>query len=160
MPRLAPQEIRTFFVTAVTYGRRAILQSTRNAELFLSVLAEDRARLRYSIHEFVIMPDHVHLILTPAPDTSLEKTMQFIKGGFSFRAKRELGLTNEIWQPSYTEHRIRNGADFEAHRTYIHENPLRRGLVNCLEDFEWSSANPGMARDESPEFPAPQASRA
>ena len=43
------------------------------------------------VHEFVFMPNHVHLLITPAPDVSLEKAMQFIKGGFSYRAGKELG---------------------------------------------------------------------
>jgi putative transposase len=107
LPRIAPQEIRTFFFTTVTHGRKSIFQATRNAELFLAIIADDRSKLRYSVHELVIMPDHVHLILTPAPDKSLEKAIQFIKGGFSFRAKRDLGISREIWQAGYTEHRIR-----------------------------------------------------
>jgi putative transposase len=150
MPRIAPQEIRTFFVTTVTHGRRCIFQTTRNAELFLAVIADDRSKLRYAVHELVLMPDHVHLILTPAPDTSLEKAIQFIKGGFSFRAKRDLGASREIWQAGYTEHRIRDSEDFQTHREYIHSNPVHRGLVSCPEEFVWSSASGKLSLDERP----------
>jgi putative transposase len=150
MPRIAPQETRTFFVTTVTHGRKATFQATRNAELFLAVIGDDRTKLRYAVHELVLMPDHVHLILTPAPETSLEKAVQFIKGGFSFRAKRDLGVSREIWQAGYTEHRIRDGADFQTHREYIHSNPVRRGLVSRPEEFVWSSANEKLSLDECP----------
>src|SRR6266540_1217419 len=94
---LAPQSIRTFFVTFSTAGRRSIFQSDQFATLLLSVLGDNRLKRRFELHEFVIMPDHVHLLITPAPDVSLEKAVQYIKGGFSFRAKRELGSAMEIW---------------------------------------------------------------
>jgi putative transposase len=85
---LAPQETRTFFVSFATWRRRSILQSHPLRDLLLDVLRENRTKQRLHLHEFVFMRDHVHLILTPAPRVSLEKAMQFIKGGFSFRAKR------------------------------------------------------------------------
>jgi putative transposase len=90
--KLAPQEIRTFFVTSITNGRRSILQSRKMAGLFMDVLQENRKKSRFLLHEFVVMPDHFHLLITPATDVSMEKAVQFIKGGFSFRAKKELAL--------------------------------------------------------------------
>ncbi len=86
MPQ-APQSTRTFFVTSTTAGRRALLQSDRMAQLLLDVLAENRRKRRFLLHEFVIMPNHFHLLLTPAAEIPLEKALQFIKGGFSYRAK-------------------------------------------------------------------------
>ncbi len=59
----------------------------------------DKQRLQ--LHEFVFMRDHIHLILTPAPLVSLEKAMQFIKGGFSYRAQKEMNVNGEIWQKGY-----------------------------------------------------------
>src|SRR5580658_11375058 len=97
---LAPQESRTFFTSSATWQRRSILQSNPLCDLLLDVLRKNRAKQRFQIHEFVFMRDHVHLILTPAPLVSLEKAMQFIKGGFSYRAKREMIFNGEIWQKS------------------------------------------------------------
>jgi putative transposase len=57
------------------------------------------------------MRNHVHLILTPAPLVSLEKAMQYIKGGFSYRAAKEKNANYEIWQKGYNERRIRDAAD-------------------------------------------------
>src|SRR5713226_9053165 len=88
MPQ-APQSTRTFFVTSTTAGRRALLQSDRMAQLLVDVLAENRRKRRFLQHEFVIMPNHFHLLLTPAAEIPLEKALQFIKGGFSYRAKRD-----------------------------------------------------------------------
>jgi putative transposase len=88
----APQEIRTYFITTVTASRRRLFQVHRNAELLVDTLQDQRAKKRIALHTFVVMPDHVHLILTPAPEVSLEKAMQYIKGGFSFRLKSKVAV--------------------------------------------------------------------
>jgi putative transposase len=90
----APQEIRTFFITSVAHGRDPLFKKEAFARLFLNVLETNRKKGRFLLHEFVAIPDHFHLILTPATDVSLEKAVQYIKGGFSFRAKKELGLNS------------------------------------------------------------------
>jgi putative transposase len=64
----APQQIRTFFVTAVTWQRRAIFRSEPLAHLLLDTLQRYRAQKKFLLHEFVLMPDHFHLLLTPAPE--------------------------------------------------------------------------------------------
>jgi hypothetical protein len=76
MPQ-APQSTRTFFVTSTTVGRRALLQSDRMAQLPVDILAENRRKKRFLLHEFVIMPNHFHLLLTPAAEVPLEKALQF-----------------------------------------------------------------------------------
>ena len=63
---LSPQELRTFFVTFVTAERRSLFQVERNADLLLDVLRSDKEKRRYCLHAWVVMPDHVHLLLTPA----------------------------------------------------------------------------------------------
>ena len=57
------------------------------------------------MHEFVIMPDHFHLIITPI-EITLERAVQFIKGGFSFRLNKGLKLKREVWQTSFVDRRI------------------------------------------------------
>ena len=139
MPQ-APQSTRTFFVTSTTVGRRALLQSDRMAQLLVDVLAENRRKKRFLLHEFVIMPNHFHLLLTPAAEVPLEKALQLIKGGFSYRAKREIHFAFEIWQASFVNHRIRDAEDYKHHHTYIWENPVKAGLSERPELFAWSSA--------------------
>lgn len=146
----APQELRTFFVTSVTHDRKRLFQVERYALLLVDILKQDRAKGRYSVHAYVVMPDHIHVLLTPAEDVSLEKAMQFIKGGFSFRAKKEFAYAGEIWQRSYTEHRITDAADFEQHRQYIEDNPVRAGLVLNAADYVYSSAHAEAAVDAEP----------
>ncbi|MFZ3211886.1 MAG: transposase [Terriglobales bacterium] len=142
-------ETRTFFVTAVTWQRRLILQSDALARELISALYDYRAADRFALHEFVIMPDHVHLLLTPAPTLTLERAMQFIKGGFSYR----VGKTRPnlmVWEKSFTNHRIRDERDYQQHREYIHQNPVRRHLAQDASEFPYSSAHAGFELDPSP----------
>src|SRR5207248_432191 len=107
-----------------------------------------RTQQKYLLHEFVVMPNHFHLLITPQEGTTLEKAMQFIKGGFSFRAKKELGFNGEIWQTSFHDRRIRDAGEYEGRRKYIHQNPVEAGLVDSAEKWEWSSANGKYELDE------------
>jgi putative transposase len=120
------------------------------AHLFLETLAQYREQGRFLIHAFVLMPDHFHLLLAPAPDISLEKCIQLLKGGFSFRVKRELGSSAEIWQEGFTEHRVKNAADFESHAIYIWTNPVRARLAENAADYPYGSAAGGVKIDPPP----------
>jgi putative transposase len=147
---LSHQSLRTFFLTSNAYQRRSMFQSERMARLLLDVLFDNRQKKRLLLHEFVIMPNHLHLLLTPALEIALEKVMQFIKGGFSYRAGRELQVQFEIWQAGFTNHRIHDAADYDQHRAYIRENPVKARLVERAELFPYSSAFPGMVLDAAP----------
>jgi putative transposase len=125
----------TFFVTSRTYNARRLFQVTSNAELFLETLQHYRREGRYKLHDFVIMPDHIHLLLTPQ-DLALERVMQLIKGGFS----RRLPSSFPLWQRGFTDHRIRDREDFLTHRAYIHDNPVRAHLCQLPEQYTFSSA--------------------
>jgi putative transposase len=71
---------RTFFVTTKTSMGRALLQPERNATLFIEVVRFNVRARRFQVHDFVVMPDHVHLLITVDRDLTIEKAMQFIKG--------------------------------------------------------------------------------
>ncbi len=73
--------------------------------------------------------------------------MQLVKGGFSFRAKRELGFGGEIWQSSY----VRNWSEYEKIKNYIRQNPVRAWLVEDPADYLYSSANLKFSLDEVPQ---------
>jgi putative transposase len=72
----------TYFITASCYEKQNLLQSTRMAELLIDVLVHYQKQSRYFLHEFVIMPNHFHLLITPLLPVMLEKAIQFIEGGF------------------------------------------------------------------------------
>jgi putative transposase len=134
--RLAPQETRTYFVTSVTAQRRRLFQVTTTAELLQQTILDYRAQGKFLLHAFVIMPDHFHLLITPASEVSLEKAMQFVKGGFSFRLKSKL----DVWTRSFNESQIMSIEKFVGCVHYIEQNPVRRGLAMTAEDYRFSSA--------------------
>ena len=138
-----------YFVTASTFQKRQLLQSDRMRQLFLDVLLHYRQQQKYLLHDFVLMPDHFHLLITPI--VTLERSLQLIKGGFSFRANRELGFMHEIWQPSYYDRRARDAEEFFAFREYIRQNPVKKGLVASAEEYEYGSAWTGYELDGIPE---------
>jgi len=138
---------RVFFVTTVTAQRLPIFRRETKAKLLMDTLAHYRDQRKFLLHEFVIMPDHVHVLLTPAPEISLERAIQFIKGGFSYRVKTR----GPMWQPSFTNHRIRDWEDYEQHREYIRMNPVRARLVDRVEDYPYSSAFGLMRLDPVPQ---------
>jgi putative transposase len=114
------------------------------------VIRKNRAKGTFQVYEFVFMPDHVHLILTPAPLISLEKTMQFIKGGFSYRARKEMNFNHEIWQKGYNEHRITGADEYAQPVEYVWMNPVKAGLVEQPGEFPYSSARLRAEVDPAP----------
>jgi len=118
----------TYAITTITAQRRALLQSTLNAGLLLDTLLRYRDQGRYDLHGFAIMPEHIHVLLTPATDQTIERCVQCIKGGFSHAIPQK--LQGGIWQPSFHQHRIRDAEDFQNQLSYIAQNPTRRHLRN------------------------------
>jgi len=149
-PDRATSHSQTHFLTAKTWQNRSLFQSERLAGLFLEVLYDYRRQQKYLLHEFVLMPNHFHLLLTPILPTTAARATQFIKGGFSHRAGQELSRNVEIWQRGYIDHRILDAADYARHRDYIHNNPVRAGLVNSPEEYPYSSAHGGFELDPPP----------
>jgi putative transposase len=140
----------TYFVTFSTWQRRRLFVVESYVRLFLKTLYGYRRQGRFELHAFVLMPEHIHLLLTPAPDVTVERSIQFIKGGYSHALGVELGRRGEVWQRGFTDQRIRDAADFDVHRNYIHGNPVKRGLVESASDYRYCSAYPGFKIDSWP----------
>ena len=142
---------RTFFVTSSIADKRNLLQSDRSAGLFIRTLYEYREQGKFRLHEFVVMPDHFHVLLTIDAGMTVERAVQFIKGGFAFRAGKELGMRSPVWQKGFSDVRVLTGEAFARMRQYIHNNPVKRGLVREAGQFSHSSAHAGFELDEVPQ---------
>lgn len=151
----ATRNEQTYFVTSDTWSRRQLFRNERWAKLLMDTLYHYRGHA-YLLHEFVVMPDHFHVLITPA--TSLEKAVQFIKGGFSHRAKVELGSNMEVWQKGFSDHQIRDAEDYANHVGYIHQNPVRMGISASADEYAYSSAHEWFERDPVPQRLKPLAS--
>lgn len=139
----------TYFVTSSTFQKKALLQSERMATLLIETLIEYRNQQKYELHEFVVMPDHFHLLITPI--VTLERAVQLIKGGFSFRAGKLFRVQGNIWQTSFYDRRVRDAAEYATFRQYILRNPVKRGLASKPEEYVYGSASGGTILDPLPQ---------
>lgn len=130
------------------------------AELFVKVLLEYREQQKFRLHEFVLMPDHFHVLWTIGPETTVGRAVQFIKGGFSFRTGRELDFRGAVWQRGFSEVRMLDEASFRSHGEYIRNNPVRAHLVDSPELYPFCSACPRYHLDPEPQGLKPSAPRA
>jgi putative transposase len=140
-PDKIPSSARTFFATTRTSQGRPLLQSERNASLMVDVLRSYVAAGKFWLHDFVVMPDHMHLLITIGAGMTIAKAMQFIKGGFSYRLKKEYSYLGEVWQRGFSETRVDDRRSFLQHREYIAANPVRAGLVDSPEEFPYCFSN-------------------
>jgi len=114
---------------------KQLLQSERNAGLLIDVLRSLVAEHRFKLQDFVIMPDHVHLLIEVDGDMTIEKAMQLIKGRFSHRLSHEFGYKGDVWQRGFTEVQVLGRESLEQHRRYIAENPVKARLVDAAEQY-------------------------
>lgn len=149
----SPEDIlrpnRTFFVTTNTAMGKRLLQSERNAGLLIEILRELVKEHVFELHDFVVMPDHVHLLLTIGEGMTIEKAVQLVKGRFSFRVKKEHGYLGEVWQRGFSEVQVMGRENFEAHRQYISQNPVKAGLVHAGEEYTFCHQYLARAKAES-----------
>ena len=120
-------------------------------QILIEALLHYRDRGVYYLHAFVVMPEHIHLLLTPAADTALGSAVQYIKGGSARRMGEELKLRFPVWQREFSDHRICDAGDYGGHLRYIEENPVKKRLVSLTDDYPLSSASRQFQLDELPQ---------
>ena len=142
------------FITTSCYQRLPLLGTGRNRSLFLRVLEQVRHRYHFIVVGYVVMPEHVHLLISEPERGNPSVVMQAIKQGFARRLlarlrkesdTQQLSLWSEalhrgrIWQPRFYDFVV-----FSEHKRveklrYMHRNPVKRGLVPAPELSRWSS---------------------
>jgi putative transposase len=134
-----------YALAAIAHQRRRLFQRTATAELFIATLFRYRDAGKFQLHAFVVMPDHVHILLTPAPEVAIERCAQLIKGGFSFAVRKD--FSGEIWQDGYHAHRVVDEEDLRNQTFYILNNPAKKRL----DSYPWvSSSTPYAQRMDTP----------
>jgi putative transposase len=115
------------------------LQQPEIASMVVQALQEGETRFRrYDLHAFVVMANHVHLLLTP--HVTAQRWLGPLKGFTGHEAVRMLGLQKiPFWQDESYDHLVRDGG-FERIKRYIENNPVKAGIVVTPERFPWSSA--------------------
>jgi putative transposase len=141
----------TYFVTTKAWQSAAVFQVTEVAQIFVTKLLEYGHEGNYLLHEFVLMPNHLHLLLTPSFSTTLEKAMHLIKGGSSHEIHRVRQTKTPVWQSGFHESRVTGALDYKTKADSIHFNPLTAGLVTRLEEWPFSSASGKYELDPIPQ---------
>jgi putative transposase len=140
----------TYFITTNTWQRRALFRRETVAAIVEAAIFHYRHLGNFFVHRYVIMPDHLHVILTPAHSISLEKALQLIKGGSAHEIGKQLGMRFPVWQPGFTEHQIRDARDFQEHVAYVDCNPVKAKLAGNPQEYSFSSAAGKFAMDTWP----------
>lgn len=96
----------------------------------------------YELHAWVLMPNHVHTLMTPAPSIDLGSVMKSVKGASARKANAALCRSGTFWQRDYFDRRIRDSDHLERVWKYIEWNPVKAKLVTDPARWEFSSANP------------------
>lgn len=151
VPRRRNEEAGTYFITSRTWRSRQLFLNVEICGLFVESLFRYRDDGHYALHAFVLMPEHFHLLITSAEGISLERAVQFIKGGSAHRIREERKLSFPVWQRGFTDHRVRGVDDYETHVRYIERNPVERGIAASPQEFEWSSARHAARLDDIPQ---------
>ena len=147
------RDYKPHLVTFVTKNRRVLPNWAR--QIVSDCCKHDHGK-RYNLRVVVVMPDHVHMILTPLTDEIgrrmffLPEIMKAIKGTSSHAINRRRGIHDAIWQEESFDHVLRSSESLDAKVDYILQNPVRAGLVNVANEYPWSWRKP----IESPYSPA------
>jgi putative transposase len=148
---------RTFPPARLTHGRAFVamdrlldaarsgptyLAQSRFALMVAGAIHDGENRFhRYELHAYVVMPNHVHLLVTPTVEAA--RWLGPLKGFTGHEAIRQLCLDGlPFWQDESYDHLVRNGEEFDRVRRYIEWNPVKAGLSESPEGFPWSSATP------------------
>jgi len=123
------------FVTLTTHDKRPIFEIARIADLFVDTLLHYRTVGHYKLHAYVVMPDHVHVLITPQ-GMSLDQAVEVIKHGFTYRLDSQL----PVWQNGFTGYSVANLRDLEIVRAFMHQIPVRAHLAAAAELYRHSSA--------------------
>jgi len=141
----------SYFITMVTYRRNPILID--HIDLLRQSFKLSKQRYDYSIDAISILPDHIHMIITPQNPTDYPKIISHIKRSFVYgldtdtKASAKMLLSSSsynrqlsgIWQKRFYEHTIRDEKDWQEKMEYIQYNALKHGLVEIWSDWQYSS---------------------
>ena len=126
------------FITFSCFHRLPYLSSPEPKSLTEQILEQTRARHRARIYGYVLMPEHIHLLINEPPEILLDQFLKSFKQSVSRALK---GTRNQFWQTRYYDRNIRGEeARFEVIH-YLHQNPVTRGLVSTPDQYPWSSYN-------------------
>jgi putative transposase len=155
------------FLTFCCYHRRPYLQTALAKSIFLEILAEVRAQFEFQLIGYVLMPEHVHLLLSEPQNATLSTALQVLKQRVSRRLRQRpephpsepspnsiesFTDARRFWQRRFYDHNVWSSAKKKEKLDYMHANPVNQRLVQHPADWPWSSfsfyanGQPGLIR--------------
>lgn len=141
----------TYLVTAPTFHRKRLFQNQRFGEVLTEILMQCRQQYDFLLHDYVIMPDHVHLLLTADADADIAGIVRSFRLTFTDQLMREFGYHGEIWSNEVSQRSIETAEDFAAVARHIHSNPVRGGFCEHEREYGMSSRSSRWVLDPAPE---------
>jgi REP element-mobilizing transposase RayT len=130
-----------YFVTANVHHKQKIFLNAKIADMVLSALFFLRDKSYYRFYSFIIMPDHLHLLILPEKNKTLSQIMHSLKSYTAKKINDLLGRSGKVWQDGFYERVMRNEDDLREKASYIENNPVRKKLVEHPETYLYSSAH-------------------
>ncbi len=144
--RIVPLGLKRFqeskqahFVTFSCYRQLRFLNNERVRDLFLECFERARQRYRLRVFGYVVMPEHIHLLVSEPELGSLATAIQALKISISRRTSSNRKRLAPLWQKRYYDHNVRDYESFVEKLRYIHRNPVKRGLCKDPIEWRWSS---------------------
>jgi len=133
------REGKTYFITFSTHQKWNLPESVRR--IVLEHCLHDHGK-KMILHAAMIMPDHVHMLLSPLSDGqghpySLSEILKGIKGASAASVNKVLGRKGKVWQAESFDHILRNEESLRDKGEYLVNNPVRKGLTRWLDDYPW-----------------------
>jgi len=138
-----------YFVTTDTWQKHPLFINTVMANIVVEQIVCCRDRGFYMLHAFVVMPDHLHVLLTPAETTTIEKAMQMIKGGSAHKMGLERPNKFPVWHTGFHDRWMRDAEEYRGSKRYIEQNPVVARLSEAAEAYPYSSASGSYVLDLS-----------
>lgn len=130
-----------YFITTITSDRNPIFSVPMNCELLITILTYYKFKNDYNISSFVIMPDHVHIIIQPILEDTISDIMKNIKGSFSRFYNKINNSSGSVFQKGYYDTIIRDEKQLYEIMEYIHNNPVKKEIVTSAREYKYSSYN-------------------
>lgn len=145
----------TFLITAPTFHRKRIFQNERYGEALTEILMRCRQESRLLLHDYVLMPDHMHLLVTGPVNVDVVGAVHELQAAFVEVLRREFGYSGEVWGENILAREVRDSAEYVEAARHIHSNPVRVGFCHDEAEYRLSSKASRWVLDPLPEHLRP-----
>ena len=139
-----------YHVTSRTNDKKGVFAGRLGRKIMLLVLQEAKNKYGFKLHNFCIMPTHIHLLITPAKGTNLSRIIQWIKTHSAKRWNCIHGSKDHLWGERFFSRPVKDIGDYFIVSKYIDQNPIKAGLAHCAQD--WKAGGAYYIANEIPGF--------